>query len=446
MKTGVLLGLAAWVIILAGPALAQEKTFTITVKAGKHSYQNVPVLALLELPAAFKNPAVREVKGGGAALLWQQTSLGLLTEHQKAEGKVLRELHLLFPELKAGATVTLTVGVSDLPAKVKGLVGKVGSLNFGWVEHDGYTDLILYRLSKDGTAEKGGRFVARYVHRSYDNATKKSRDQSYKVFHHLFDPSGKVLVTNGGWADGPIPDPKKLLYPHHRGLMYAFRKITYDKGKQCDTWHAIPGDTHEGHVRFLGFETGPLLGRQRALIDWFGADNDVFAEEERELTFYNVPGGTLVDFVSRLKTTDGKVVLDGDPQHAGFQFRAANAVAEKTEKQTYFLRPDGKGDYHETRNWPEDKRQVNLPWDAMSFILDGKRYTVAYLNHPKNPGEQRYSERAYGRIGCYFKYELTKPHPLMVRYRVWLQEGEMTVPQVQALSTAFVDPPQVTVK
>jgi hypothetical protein len=446
MRTGMLLGLIAWFFTIASPAPGQEKTFTITVNAGKHSYKNVPVCVLLELPKTFKNPAVREVKGAGAALLWQQTRAGLLTERRPADGKVRRELHLLFPELKAASTLTLKVQVTDLPPKVGNLVGKVGTLNFGWVEHGGYTDLILYRLSKEGSAEKGGRFVARYVHRAYDNSTPAKRDQTYKVFHHLFDPTGKMLVTNGGWADEPIASPKKLLYPHHRGLMYAFKDITYDSGKRCDTWHAKPGDTHEGHIKFLDFEAGPLLGRQRVLIGWYGPKNDLFAQEERELTFYNVPGGTLVDFVSLPKTTDGKVILDGDPQHAGFQFRAANAVAEKTEKQTYFLRPNGKGKLGTERNWPKDQGQLNLPWDAMSFVLAGKRYTVAYLNNPKNPGSQRYSERTYGRIGCYFKAEITKEHPLLVRYRVWLQEGEMTVPEVQALSTAFVDPPRLTVK
>jgi hypothetical protein len=82
----------------------------------------------------------------------------------------------------------------------------------------------------------------------------------------------------------------------------------------------------------------------------------------------------------------------------------------------------------------------------MSFVLDGKRYTVAYLDDPKNPGEHRHSERDYGRFGYYSPYELTKEHPLLVHYRVWLQDGEMTGPQVAALAADFVSPPAVTVK
>jgi hypothetical protein len=216
----------------------------------------------------------------------------------------------------------------------------------------------------------------------------------------------------------------------------GFNKCTYGDGKRADTWHCQKDD-HQSHQGFLNVEAGPVVGRHRVAVDWHGAKKEVFAKEEREMTVYNVPRGTLVEFASRVKTPGGKVKLDGDPQHAGFQFRAHNDVAAKTAKQTYYLRPDGKGEPGKTRNWPGDKAHVDLPWNAMSFVLDGKRYTVAYLDHPKNPRAARHSERDYGRFGCYFEYEVTKDNPLVVHYRVWLQEGEMTRDQVQALSTSF---------
>ena len=92
------------------------------------------------------------------------------------------------------------------------------------------------------------------------------------------------------------------------------------------------------------------------------------------------------------------------------------------------------------------KGPVNMPWNAMSFDLGGKRYTVAYLDKPTNPKEARFSEREYGRIGSYFEYNLTKEKPLRVDYRLWLQEGQMTPDQVALKSADFVTPPQVTVK
>jgi hypothetical protein len=82
----------------------------------------------------------------------------------------------------------------------------------------------------------------------------------------------------------------------------------------------------------------------------------------------------------------------------------------------------------------------------MSFVLKSKRYTVAYLDHPRNPKEARTSEREFGRFGSYFEYTLTRDRPLTVRYRFWLQEGLMKPAGVAALSTDFVEPVKVTVK
>jgi hypothetical protein len=183
------------------------------------------------------------------------------------------------------------------------------------------------------------------------------------------------------------------------------------------------------------------------LIEWRGHKKEVFAKEERELTIYKVPGGTLVEFASLLRTTGGKVKLDGDPQHAGFHFRAAQEVAVN-KKQTYYLRPDGKGELGKERNWnPKTKEgPVNLPWNAMCFVLDGQRYTAAYLDKSTNPKEARYSERDYGRFGSYFVYELTKEKPLLIDYRIWLQKGEMKASQVAALAADFETPVEVKTK
>src|SRR5437762_13860950 len=120
-----------------------------------------------------------------------------------------------------------------------------------------------------------------------------------------------------------------------------------------------------------------------------------FAAEERELTAYAGPGVTLIDFASVLKTELPKVKHDADPQHSGFHFRANMEVSKNGKANTYYLRPDGKGKVGDTRNWDanpkaaivKDPRTVNLPWDACSFVVAGKRYTVLRINHPDNPGE-----------------------------------------------------------
>jgi hypothetical protein len=153
-----------------------------------------------------------------------------------------------------------------------------------------------------------------------------------------------------------------------------------------------------------------------------------------------VPGGFLVGFAARLHSTGSKIKLDGDPQHAGFQFRAAQEVAEKTPKETYYLRPDGNGKPGDT------KQGGDYPWKGMSFVLGGQRYTACYLDRPGNPKPAQYSEREYGRFGSYFVSEVTPEKPLEINYRLWLQKGEMKGEEIAALSAQFVKPAEVRVK
>ena len=108
------------------------------------------------------------------------------------------------------------------------------------------------------------------------------------------------------------------------------------------------------------------------------------------------------------------------------------------------MRTDGKGEIGETRNWdaakaddPISAESVDRPWNAMSFLVAGERYTVLYLDHPTNPKPARYSERAYGRFGSYFVFDVTKEVPLNVKYRLWVQAGEMTVDECNELSAEF---------
>jgi hypothetical protein len=400
-------------------AFGASSTYDVTITAGAHDRKNEPVRILLpsvSLPA--KATSVIFIDPDGQTIPAQLTRPGLL-----APQEIGREIHFILPHLKAGQSLQLKATLStELPPRGD---------SFSWHDHPGdFTELRF-----------GTRPVLRYHYRAYDPTSKETRDRTYKVFHHLFSPTGDVLTT-GGLSDDPA-----VHSPHHRGIFYGFNRISYGNGKTADTWHCTNG-THQAHDRFLASEAGPVLGRHRLAILWHGQDQQVFAEEERQLTVYNVPGGQLVEFASRLRTNAGPVKLDGDPQHAGLHFRADNEVFAKTSEQTIFVRPDGTGKPGETRNWDPKTRQgpVNLPWDAMSFVLRSKRYTVAYLEHPKNPKESRHSERAYGRFGSYFEYTLEKNKPLTVNHRLWLQEGLMKPEEVAVLSASFVEPVGVTVR
>jgi hypothetical protein len=418
---------------------AEDRKITIVVEAGKHDREKTVVCVPLSLPktlAEKQDVVLHYVEDEKVKqLIGQFLSPGLLTEGVKpSEGEVRRDLYFIIPALKSGNSLTFTWDPQD---------GTASRDSFKWTQQKGeYEELSFSRLP--------GGHVLRYMNAPFDDSTKEKREATFKVYHHLFDPSGKDLITKGPGG----------LYTHHRGLFYGFKATYGPEGKHitADTWHCPPpsGDpkkpsleAHLEHEKVLSSEAGALLGRHRVQIGWFGRDKERFAVEERELTVYRPAKGLMVDFVSKLTPVKGTVKLDGDPQHAGFHFRASDevAVAAKDKKSgTYFLRPDGKGEVEKERNWPGDKSMVNLPWNAMSFVVGGKRYTATYLDRPTNPKEARYSERTYGRFGSYFVAECSETKPLTVAYRIWLQEGEMTGFAVQEKSADFVDPPKVSVK
>lgn len=286
--------------------------------------------------------------------------------------------------------------------------------------------------------EFNGKPAIRYMMPTLDESSDEKRSETFKPYHHVFSPDGKTLLTKGPGG----------LFPHHRGLFYGFNKITYGNGKTCDTWHCTE-KTFQSHEEIVEEEADDDAAKQVVAIDWHGKDGEVFAHERREIDVtraeHNGVEGWQIDFSSHLETADGKPIhLDGDPQHAGFQFRATQRVPDETVKETYYVRTDGIGKPGDYRNWgdkantaKDDKECENRPWNALSFVVDGQRYTVLYLDSPENPKPARYSERNYGRFGSYFSTDVTEDEPLEVNYRIWVQPGEMTVEQCEALYQQF---------
>jgi len=399
------------ITLLAGLSVdAAEQTHTFTVKAGDHDRRNTPVTVLVPVGRYSGSAVVTDADGN-------RMPAQLTTPSLPNELDGVSELHFVLPSLKKGQSMEMTAVFSGDPPPV--FSDDPSTDGFGWKDTPGkHRELSL-----------GSKPVLRYMYEPLDEAR---RDETYKVFHHLYNPAGTRLVTKGHGGK----------FTHHRGIFFGFNRVSYEGGG-ADTWHCR-GDAHLSHEGFVEAHAGPVLGRHRVAVDWHGSPKRVFAKELRELTVYRMPGGHLVEFASRLSTTGGKVKLDGDPQHAGFQFRAAQEVAAGDQNSTYYLRTDGKGAPGETRNWSRGNDEcADRPWNAMSFVIDGDRYTAVYLDSPNNPKEARYSERTYGRFGSYFEYELDEEKDLVVNYRIWLQEGEMTVDQVAALWADFVEPPTV---
>ena len=401
----------------ARPApISASELFELEVGPSPVDRKNVIVRHLVSLPN-YLGEVVTLSDSTGNQYLGQVSapSIGLQKEAKEFE----RMVTFVLPELKANTTLKLKA-TSD---------GLTANRVFQW--HD----------DEYGTAELqyADQPVMKYMYEPVDDSTPERRGETYKVFHHVYSPDGQQLVTKGPGG----------LFPHHRGLFYGFNRISYGDKKKADVWHCRNGEsqTHQKMVRKI---SGPVFGSQLAVIYWHGQDGKPFAHELREMTAFRINGGTLIEFDSILESEVGPVKLDGDPQHAGFQFRASQAVPDKTKNLTFYIRPDGKGEPGKFRNWSAkkgeseiNKSHVNLPWNALNFTIGDDNFTCCYLDHPDNPKESRFSERDYGRFGSYFEYQMDDGKPLKLQYRIWLQEGEMKVDEIETMSQQFIDPVKV---
>ncbi len=396
------------------PSLALAGPFGISITGGKTDQTNV----VIRFPVPKGDPIaanVVELSVGGTVPA--QLTGPALTD----DPTVKQYLVFIVPKLKAGETITAK------PGKVEHVAAPP---HFEFVEKSGDPLELVFASMKEK------RPVLQYFNIPHDP---KDHYYTFKPFHNVYDPAtGKTMLTNTS-----AKTAKDGQFPHHRGLFFGFNRISFPEKQTPDIWHGT-NNVFSQHDKMLVSEAGEVLGRHRSEISWNGADAKPFATENREVTAYATTGGTLIDWSTVLSTKLDKVRLDGDPQHAGFHFRANMEVSKNGKENTYYLRPDGKGKPGETRNWDPkgaNKQTINLPWNAASIVVGGKRYTVLRVNHPENPGETRGSERDYGRFGDYFEYDLTAEKPLKLKYRVWVQEGEMTVEQCQAIADVFVNPP-----
>ncbi|TWT33403.1 DUF6807 family protein [Blastopirellula retiformator] len=402
----------AFSLLVCTAAVAAPLNLQIT--ASDKDEINVPVTVAVAKSIAGDAKVATIALSNGTEVVGQLTAPSLLSI---ADAEKDRELTFVLPELASGAEFKGAVDFGD----------SSGGEQFEWKDEPGKSLDLLY----------GDKPVLRYMYEALDESSKERRNETFKVYHHVFDLDGENLLTKGPGG----------LFQHHRGLFYGFNRISYtDDGKKqnADVWHCNNGES-QAHIEVVSSQAGPVLGRQLLKIEWRGRNGEAFATELRELTVYHTPKGRLIEFASRLDSQVEDLKLDGDPQHAGFQFRATQHVPDNTAKKTFYIRPDGKGKPGAFRNWPGQQEHVDLPWNVLVFEAFGKTYSTCYLDRPSNPKPARFSERDYGRFGSYFATDVPQDKPLEVNYRVYVTEGEISPEAIAESSASFNQPPQVSI-
>lgn len=283
----------------------------------------------------------------------------------------------------------------------------------------------------DGTADLflGGKPVIRYMY-AYDTSTEARAHETYKVFHHVYGPGTETIITKG--AGGK--------YTHHRGMFIGWNKTGF-QGKSLDFWHC-KGGAHLRHVKFEDMSGDKNHGSMTAEIHWNDADGKPVIVEHRTVTVREEQNtdGWQIDWSTKLESKRGDITLNGDRQHAGFQFRASQAVAEKNNGR--YLRPANfpqKEEAIQVGDKGNPPAHIDLTWFGLTYELDGRRFTAEYFDNPNLPKPALFSERPYGRFGTFFKTTLTEDKPLELKYRVVVSTGDKpTVDAIQKRYDAFV--------
>ena len=162
-------------------------------------------------------------------------------------------------------------------------------------------------------------------------------------------------------------------FTHHRGIYIGWNKLTAGDIKG-DWWH-MRGAERQKFTGLRGVQT--KSGEPTSLkigVDWVHGET-VIIRELREFRIHtpDQDGAFLVEQVSTLEAVHADTSLNGDPEHAGCQFRPHNGVAEN--KSAKFRIPGG-----------VDVRKVkDLPWAAMSFQLEDRDYMVQHMCDPSTP-------------------------------------------------------------
>ena len=247
-----------------------------------------------------------------------------------------------------------------------------------------------------------GVLVARYMY-AHDRSTPERLHETYKPYLHVSDADASRTITKGPGG----------LYTHHRGIFIGWNRIQAGE-KTHDRWHMKEGEIV--HRTFKRTEAGRREATVTSETVWNDDADKPLLVEERTMIFRRAPSPArmIIDFSSTLRAFGQDLKLDGDPEHAGVQYRPADEVV-KGETTYVFPREDA-----------DPKKDLDYPWVGETYTLDGKRHSVVHLNHPANPKQTIYSAyRDYGRFGAFFRAPVRVGQPLTIRYGFVVADGEM---------------------
>ena len=268
----------------------------------------------------------------------------------------------------------------------------------------------------DGVLElPDGRTAAKLQSAAYDGA---QHDATCKVWHDVFSPGGTLLTKGLGGQ-----------HPHHRGLFVGWNRIRIGEATR-DVWHCTAGVSQRWRQQLSPASHDLGAEWQVQAIDWCDAAGQPFVHERRGLRVEAVDDTAFVLHMDvLLRAAHERVLLRGDPQHAGIQFRALQQFAEPGATPVRYVRP------------ASAKAQDNDVWTGCEWIaavlpLATGAVTVLRVEHADNP-TATWSTRAYGRFGATYDLDLDADRAKRLRVDWVIADGERDATWCEQLAKAL---------
>ena len=263
--------------------------------------------------------------------------------------------------------------------------------------------------------------------------------------HPLLGPYGDP-VTRGFPMIEDVPGESRD-HVWHRGLYSAYGDVN-----GVDNWTEGEGRGHTVHRRFETLASGPVYARAVALGDWTTPDRrTMLLDERREMTFYRLPVGRLID-VDLALTAGEEDVLFGDTKEGGL---ISLRVAGSMEVGRGGRMENSLGGVNEGDLWGR-----RAAWCDYSGPVNGKTVGVAIFDHPQSFRHPTYwHARDYGLLttnpfavstfeggGPSGEYLLPAGESLLVSYRVYVHAGDASEGGVAEQDRLYASPPEVVVE
>jgi hypothetical protein len=254
--------------------------------------------------------------------------------------------------------------------------------------------------------------------------------------YHLRPPTGQKLAFESGDFFHPFLTPKGIVvtdlapsdHPHHRGIFLGW--VEMHGLKDADLWgwgqYAPVKDR-----RIVNRLVTPTKDGFHAINDWT-AERTVLIQEELSASASATENANIIDLVYRL-------VPQSDIRLSQWAFSGFCLRTRKDGKITFYS-PHGEVSLPNPNHMKPESDWPDAPWYAATLNLtNGKQFTAAVINHPKNPKSLWHNHRDVHMINpCIVapnELLLKKGEPLVLRYRVVAMDGPVQPDLLDALSS-----------